>query len=279
MEPDGAVTVDNRDAGIVAGISPGHENDPPNLPSPEKLSGNYIAVYGVILPWIEGDLPLVRYSVDGDFEQVRIGQNVSTVQANALFYQINFPLAGVHTLTMNVTTASSDNPWLFDYLRYANAPNSTSTTDVASPSSTTVASAVPSSSDSSSFPTAPIVGRGVGGIVLIAALLAFLCYLWNRARTRAQELDLEGVKGKQNTPSPPFDARAAPEHSDSATCATDILPTLPPRKELQPMYSSPAMQPLATGPGPYPNWPRAPAQQQQWLAMGAVPCGVWAAAT
>ncbi len=35
MDPVGAVTVDDRDPGIVTGLSPGHENDPPNLPGPE----------------------------------------------------------------------------------------------------------------------------------------------------------------------------------------------------------------------------------------------------
>lgn len=35
MDPDGAVTVDDRDPNIVTGLSPEHVNDPPNLPGAE----------------------------------------------------------------------------------------------------------------------------------------------------------------------------------------------------------------------------------------------------
>lgn len=154
---------------------------------------------------------MAHYSVGGAFEQVRTGLNVSTVQGNALFYQINNLPLEVHTLTINVTTASSNNPWIFDYLRIANATDSnsqstssTSTTAPASASSTTVPTASMASSasnSSSSFPTAPVVGAVAGGVVLVVGLLAFLYYLWRRACIRAQELEFEEVRGRQDDPS------------------------------------------------------------------------------
>lgn len=168
-------------------------------------------MYGIIIPWIEGDLPVAHYSVDGAFEQVRTGPNVSTVQGNALFYQINNLPLEVHTLTINVTTASSDNPWIFDYLRIANAtdanPQSTSLTSTTAPASSSssaaaIASVAPSASNSSSsFPKAPVVGAVAGGVVLMVALLVLLYYLWRRACMRAQELEFEDFRGRPDDPS------------------------------------------------------------------------------
>lgn len=49
----------------------------------------------------------------------------------------------------------------------------------------------------------------------------------------------------------------------------DILPTLPPWKEPQPMYSPPAVQPLVSALAPYPSWPPTPTNQQQWAPSPA----------
>lgn len=49
-----------------------------------------------------------------------------------------------------------------------------------------------------------------------------------------------------------------------------MLPTLPPGKGSQPMYSPSVTPPLVTRPGPYPSWPPALTQQQQWAPYQAV---------
>ncbi|KAJ8473747.1 hypothetical protein ONZ51_g7666 [Trametes cubensis] len=180
--------------------------------------GNYVQVVGLSIPWISGDLATATFSVD-DLETFTFtAPNVSMIQTNVSYYTVTpYDLPqGDHVLHVNVTTATPDSPWLLDYLIIATNPSSSqvsispmplstssppnngnasaaSSTSHASEPTTNVSRSDPSDESSiASFPLAPVVGGAAGGIVLIAALLALLFYLWKRSRRSMPEKDAVG---------------------------------------------------------------------------------------
>ncbi|KAI0628045.1 hypothetical protein C8Q77DRAFT_490976 [Trametes polyzona] len=116
--------------------------------------GTYIGVFGVFLPWISGDLPVAHYAVDGDFQEIRANPNISgQLDINAPFYEIDNLAPSQHTLTVNITRASPDGPWVFDYLRVAVVQESSETGSPTSASSSI--STISTTSTSTSASTTP----------------------------------------------------------------------------------------------------------------------------
>ncbi|KAH9931604.1 uncharacterized protein BXZ73DRAFT_101517 [Epithele typhae] len=89
----------------------------PSAPAPSHHAGTQVTVYGAVIPWISGPLAAAKYTVDGANQNVFSIPNATVSQIDIVFYQSPTLAYGTHTLTVNVTDASSTVPYLLDYLR------------------------------------------------------------------------------------------------------------------------------------------------------------------
>ena len=181
-------------------------------------------VYGSISPHVDGAPPVIAdfaitpYDTPGQpvSTGTYIAPNVTEQQFNVLFWESGlFTWQGAH-FTMNVTSASVDTPFLFDYLIYTEQTKAppppvlptTTTLSNALPLSTGTAPSSPSSSaalpgqsgepqaaqaSGSNNHTGVIAGGVVGGVVLIAAIMALLLF-WCRER-RSVVKDTPSMRG------------------------------------------------------------------------------------
>ncbi|OSD05245.1 hypothetical protein PYCCODRAFT_1475335 [Trametes coccinea BRFM310] len=167
--------------------------------------GNAVDVVGLVLPWTGGNLSSADIDVDGTNPQklTWIAPNITSSQLNVTYYSLGPSRLNLeyHNLTITVTQASSDDPWLIDYVRIANVQypatgTSTALTEYGAATSTVTASSTPSNSTAStpgtevsgsesSFPLIPVIGGMVGGVVLLAILFVLLFVLWRRSYSRA----------------------------------------------------------------------------------------------
>ncbi|KAJ2975974.1 hypothetical protein NUW54_g11645 [Trametes sanguinea] len=164
----------------------------------DPLTGNAIDIVGLVLPWTAGNLSKADIQVDNQvLGTTWLAPNITAPQLNVTYYSLEPSRLDIknHTLTITVMEASSDNPWLIDYVRVANVQypaSGTSTAlseyDVATSSS--IVSSTPSNSTApapagavsgSSFPLIPVIGGMVGGVVILAILFALLFFLWRRS--------------------------------------------------------------------------------------------------
>ncbi|OSD05244.1 hypothetical protein PYCCODRAFT_1465189 [Trametes coccinea BRFM310] len=182
------------------------------------FSGVYIQVVGIVIPWIGGDkLATAFFDVNGAhgaLVQVKNWTGPTTLY-DVPFYTVSGLVYGTdnqNTLTINVTDASPDNPFILNYLVVGLPSNDigmdrVSSVSLPTPAVTTLGvniaattvRATPtdqssgassarggmptktaSRSQHASFPLAPILGALAGGIVFLAILLGSLCYLTKR---------------------------------------------------------------------------------------------------
>ena len=181
----------------------------PTLRDPRPLHlrcpGTSITVVGAIIPYITGPLPAAEYAIDGQSPATLTLANTSRPLIGVTFYASPALANGTHVLTVNVTTATSNAPYLLDYLAVSNATHHgaasvSSSTSASSSGSSGVSSSATSSSAGASgspsaaadreadakgagkTPTGAVVGGVVGGLALVAALAAAAWWFWRRRR-------------------------------------------------------------------------------------------------
>ncbi|KAI9000818.1 hypothetical protein BD414DRAFT_518993 [Trametes punicea] len=141
-----------------------------------RFHGTNVQVYGTILPPTDpGATVTSSYTIDGahtgSFSSASDPAALVTEQDGQLFFDSGTLSDDTHVLVINVTLASTAEPYLLDYIRFtATTPNTTSSTTTSSASAT----APPVASHSSHSKVGPIVGGVVGGVLLISALALFL---------------------------------------------------------------------------------------------------------
>ncbi|KAI0698211.1 hypothetical protein C8T65DRAFT_832284 [Cerioporus squamosus] len=196
------------------------------------FTGTRISLFGVVIPYISGPLPAAQYAVDGTSLNTSTVPNTTRTLTGVNFYTSEYFPSGPHVLTVNVTTATSDGPYLFDYLAIDTtdppASSSSSSSSVTRSSSQTSSSASPSGSGSalhavaaskSAAPTGAIVGGVVGGVILLAAIAIGAWWLWKKHRTYDQSSYSYARTGQYDGPDPHIEAYtySSPDASSSHT--------------------------------------------------------------
>ena len=172
-------------------------------------------MFGVVIPYITGPLPAAQYAVDGSSLTTSSVPNTTRTLTGAKFYTSEYFPFGFHTLTVNVTTATDNAPYLFDYLAIDTtdppASSSSSSSSATSSFSHTSSSSSPTSSDTalhaqgastSNAPTGAIVGGVIGGVVLLAAIAIGAWWLWKKNRTYDQSSYAYAKTGQYGTRHP-----------------------------------------------------------------------------
>ncbi|EIW58478.1 uncharacterized protein TRAVEDRAFT_47628 [Trametes versicolor FP-101664 SS1] len=192
--------------------------------------GRILQIYGAALPWLSGQQPWAEYSIDDDGETQPVPSAPSPLGNVPLYVSTLLPLA-FHTLTVKVINATSDGPFLFDYIAFGfldasedpNPQNSSSTsvasqssiTSLSSTSAVSITASATSATGSSptsaaplvtsphvdSFPVAPVIGAIVGGIVALVAVAAVILCVWKRM-SRRRDVDRESIE-PASEPGPP----------------------------------------------------------------------------
>ncbi|OJT09800.1 hypothetical protein TRAPUB_13759 [Trametes pubescens] len=194
--------------------------------------GRILQIYGAALPWLSGQQPWAQYTIDDDGVTLPVLSAPSPLGNVSLYVSTLLPLT-FHTLTVKVVNATSDGPFLFDYIAFGfldasedpNPPNASSTsvasqssataslstssaalTASASVASTTGNSPMPAvpivtSPTAASLPIAPIIGAIVGGIVALVAVAAVILCIW-KCMNRRRDVDRESIE-PASEPGPP----------------------------------------------------------------------------
>ncbi|KAI1790549.1 hypothetical protein LXA43DRAFT_973560 [Ganoderma leucocontextum] len=123
-----------------------------------NFTGTRISLCGVVIPCIQGPIPAAQYAVDGTSQNISSVPNTTRTLLAVDFYTSDWFPFGAHMLTVNVTTATSNGPYLFDYL----------SVDI---------------SAKSSVPVGPIIGAVTGGVALLALIVLGGWWLWKQNRT------------------------------------------------------------------------------------------------
>ncbi|KAI0670389.1 hypothetical protein C8Q78DRAFT_1079361 [Trametes maxima] len=175
-----------------------------------RFNGSSIHAFGSVENTNNNAPPVSVYSVDGgnptSFTAPQVDGRRDVVQ---FFASAPLPL-GNHTLTINITSASSAAPYYLDYFQYGldavPIPSSSATSDASatkSPSHTSdpsiaSATAVLNSTETKhTAPTGAIVGGVVGGLAFLCLLLAL--HHWRRTRRPSGEFRY-GTKAHQDAP-------------------------------------------------------------------------------
>ncbi|KAI0742869.1 hypothetical protein C8Q80DRAFT_1191190 [Daedaleopsis nitida] len=204
------------------------------------FNGTRISLYGTIIPYIAGPLASAQYAVDGASTEASSVQNVTQTLSSINFYTSDYFSFGEHVLTVNVTSASSSSPYIFDYLAiYSSAPASSSpasefpsNSSSNSDSSPNTGSGSQNNSTSSEPPseqtvgaasrvvvsTGAVVGGVIGGVVLLAAVVFGIWWLWKRNRTYDESSYAYVKTGQYDGPADHVEAYPV-SHSDELSTA------------------------------------------------------------
>ncbi|KAI0650535.1 hypothetical protein C8Q79DRAFT_1006790 [Trametes meyenii] len=152
----------------------------------EQVVGTRVEVFGTLIPSTDAQsVANSSYSIDGA-QQGTFSSSSSLLarvseQDQQLFFDSGTLSDDDHVLVINVTVASTAEPYLIDFIRYtATAPASTSASSSAT-SSTAAATASPSRTASSSHSNVgPIVGGVVGGVLGLTLLIGISLFLFFR---------------------------------------------------------------------------------------------------
>ncbi|THG97495.1 hypothetical protein EW026_g4515 [Hermanssonia centrifuga] len=135
------------------------------------FNGTGIGVAGTVLPMSHNSTPPISTYVVDDSAPTSFTSpdNATQEEFDVTFFLLNSISAGAHKLVINVTRASDDAPFLFDYLGYVPPPSATanstsSMSSFSSPTLTPTTSATNPSSSHSSTPVGAIVGGVIGEI-------------------------------------------------------------------------------------------------------------------
>ncbi|KAI0369336.1 hypothetical protein BV20DRAFT_1053375 [Pilatotrama ljubarskyi] len=185
------------------------------------FNGTAVWVYGSIRPPATSYAPLTesKYSVIGwDYAGIPAmvpykASNVSNPVNNVNFFSVTGMPYKSYTLIINVTAATADMPYYFDYVAIeVPGPDQSSTSSSVSPSSAsasgafqttssaqTSASTVAAATSKSSVPKGALIGAAVGGVAVLAALLLALLY-WCRRRAKVPPEYDYGSVAQRDTP-------------------------------------------------------------------------------
>ncbi|KAI0354240.1 hypothetical protein OH77DRAFT_1482145 [Trametes cingulata] len=189
------------------------------------FNGTAIWVYGSVRPPATSYAPLTesKYSVIGwDYAGIPAmvpykASNVSNPVNNVNFFSVTGMPYKSYTLTINITAATADMPYYFDYVAVeepgpdpsssvASTASSSSTSTSVSDASRTGSSAqsgasttIAAASSKSSVPKGAIVGASIGGVALLAGLLLALLY-WYRRRVKVPPEYDYGTVAQRDTP-------------------------------------------------------------------------------
>ncbi|KAI0744564.1 hypothetical protein C8Q76DRAFT_851561 [Earliella scabrosa] len=155
-----------------------------------RFTGTRISVVGVVIPYISGPLAAAHYAVDGAWQNTSSVPNATRILTGVNFYTSQWLPLGDHVLTVNVTTASLDAPYLFDYfvVDSTSAPASSSFSSSSSTSRSTLTphlDQVSAAVSQEPFPTGAVVGGVVGGVALLIAIA--LGIWWLRRHNRSYD--------------------------------------------------------------------------------------------
>ncbi|KAI0677339.1 hypothetical protein C8Q78DRAFT_1002326 [Trametes maxima] len=148
-----------------------------------RFHGTRVEVFGTLTPPTDAQsLVNSSYSIDGA-QQGTFSSSSSLIarvseQDQQLFFDSGTLSDDEHVLVINVTLASTAEPYLIDFIRYA-ATTPTSASASSSATSSTAAATASSSSTSHSN-VGPIVGGVVGGVLGFAVLLGIGLFLFFR---------------------------------------------------------------------------------------------------
>ncbi|KAF9077606.1 hypothetical protein BDP27DRAFT_1253642 [Rhodocollybia butyracea] len=162
-----------------------------------QFAGSNISVYGFFEWTAMGSISL-DFTLDGKTTSsilfVPTGTTTSVLETTQQFFSAANIEAGNHTLLMNVTQATGNQSFVFDYLTYtpsfsflATKPNFTAS--ITSPS---VASSTPSSTSTShKLNAAAIIGGVSAGVVVALVLATIVLVKFRREQRQKNELGLE----------------------------------------------------------------------------------------
>ncbi|TBU59942.1 hypothetical protein BD310DRAFT_365384 [Dichomitus squalens] len=232
---------DQAYAYVQAAIPSAHNKSVADITVPKwsfqyQFTGTRISLYGVVIPWISGALPTAQYAVDGQSQNISSAPNTTRTLLGVNFYTSDWFPNGTHMLTVNVTTATEDGPYLFDYLSIdttnppaANNTAATNSTASASSSSTSTTSSSSSTASSSgtalgasthsksSVPIAPLVGGVIGGLALLALIAFGAWWMWKKHRTEGVSTYAYARTGQYDGHTPHVDPFTVYRQADSGS--------------------------------------------------------------
>ncbi|PIL25856.1 hypothetical protein GSI_11609 [Ganoderma sinense ZZ0214-1] len=167
------------------------------------FSGTRVSVYGSLRPSLQTDVPppLTKYSIpEWDYGGVPAmipyqAPNVTSPQNDINFFTSDILPYGTYTLTINVTTASSDAPFYLDYIAVevpGSAPSSSTPSSSNSlqstASSTSTHLPIQAFTPQDRPPIGPIVGGCLAGVLgVLVAFAVFFCYFKQKHRMMPPE--------------------------------------------------------------------------------------------
>ncbi|KAI0364372.1 hypothetical protein BV20DRAFT_1125682 [Pilatotrama ljubarskyi] len=243
-----------------------------------SFHGNYVQVVGAVIPWISGPLASARFDVDGKNETFVQVNNLTIGAGMLVLYTADGLHTGQHNLTINITQATPDSPFLLDHVdgveHHRNAgcvpPASLrrNPTDICQfyltdqhQHSAGVGSSSSSSSPSRPFPLGPVIGAIVGGFALLAALMVFLYCLRRRSRKDAAPEAPEEASAVQVTPFGRGGPKVSLETVSRSDYPSDDLPSIP----FAGSDMRPASHSVVTSLPP--SWSPPVDIQQQWATL------------
>ena len=157
-----------------------------------------VVIYGSVYPAKPGTLPTPVTSVyilDHQVVGSYTAPNVTEQLDHVVFWSASGLISTFHTMVVNITSASPDYPFLFDFIAFPYAayttPSVTLPSETVTSSSSTDGNTPSSRNDTAPFhrsSTGAIVGGVVGGAALPALACVTALWIWFR-RPRAKAVD------------------------------------------------------------------------------------------
>lgn len=189
-----------------------------------------VQVFGTVLsPRISGESVTSTYTIDGSgttpYSSAQILQSITTSEADGLqFFDSGTLSNGDHVLVINVTSATSSDPYYLDYIQYVQTSATTTSSSASSTSSTTTTSSAtssPSNSGGSKPHIGAIVGGVVGGVCFLAVvalgIFLFLRYFRHRIGLSGRKRGGRGTSVPGPLYTPQILARSRPTSQTSSS--------------------------------------------------------------
>ncbi|KAL1946494.1 hypothetical protein VTO73DRAFT_14598 [Trametes versicolor] len=151
-----------------------------------RFHGTQVQVFGSITPPTDaGATATSSYTIDGGqtaaFSSASVQLALVSEQDGQLFFDSGTLADGDHVLVINVTLASTSEPYLLDFIKYAATTATATSSSTTSGAATSSASARATASVGPSHKNiGPIVGGVVGGVLGFALLLGVGLYFFFR---------------------------------------------------------------------------------------------------
>ncbi|KAI0720326.1 hypothetical protein C8T65DRAFT_736063 [Cerioporus squamosus] len=154
-----------------------------------KFAGTAVGVVGLATTVANADPPAAQFSIDGKVVQTTTAPNNGSDNFSFVYLAQDGLDSTSHVLDIAVLNATTDYPFVMDYVLYLPVQGATPTASQSVvttflPAPTSSSASQDASTGKSSVPVGPIVGGVVGGLaVLVAACIAiwFLCFRRRRS--------------------------------------------------------------------------------------------------